>query len=63
MSLVGILVLLAVVGFIAWLISLPGVPIASPFKQFILGVLVFVVLLCILQAYEIVGARDFGRIR
>lgn len=63
MTIIGVIVLIAIVGFVAWLLTLPGVPIASPFRQIIIGVLVIAVLLYILQAYGLLGARDFGRLR
>ncbi len=53
----SLIIVIAFVGFIAWVLTLPAVPIAPPFKQVIIGLLVLVVVLAVL---EFIGAVDFG---
>jgi hypothetical protein len=61
MTFIGLLIFIAAFGFIAYIISLPEVKIASPYKQILLGLLLFAVILYVLQAYHVIGPRDFGR--
>lgn len=54
---IPLLIVIAFLGFIAWVISRPSVPIEPPFKEFIVGLLVLVALLAVL---DFLGVTDFG---
>lgn len=54
---IGLLVVVAVIGFVAWILTLPSVPISPPFKQIIIGLLVLVVVLAVL---DFLGLTHFG---
>lgn len=47
---IPLLVLLAVLGFVAWIITRPGVPIGEPFSQIIIGILVLIAVIGVLEA-------------
>lgn len=54
---IALIVVIAFIGFIGWVLTLPSVPIAPPFKQIIIGLLVLVAALAIL---EFMGVVNFG---
>lgn len=51
--LISLLVLLAILGFVAWIITRPGVPIEEPFKSIIIGILVIIAVVGVLEAIGI----------
>lgn len=53
MSLISLLVVLVIVGFVAW--ALLQIPMPAPFKNIILGVLVLFVVLYVLQSFGLIG--------
>lgn len=55
MSIIALLVLLAVLGFVGWLL-VTYVPMLAPFKTFIIIVLVAIGLFLVLQAFGILPA-------
>jgi hypothetical protein len=55
MSLIGLVLTLAIVGFILWLI-VTYIPMPAPFKQIILVVVIIVVLLWLLSQFGVLGS-------
>lgn len=55
MSLMALLVFLLFVGFFGWVVT--KLPLVSPIREIIVGVLVFVVILVLIQ---FIGLYDFG---
>ena len=54
---IALILVLAFLGFIAWVISRPSVPIASPFSDIIMGLLVLIAILAVL---DFLGVTSFG---
>ena len=54
---IALIIVIAFLGFIGWVIMLPGVPFAPTFKQIIIGLLVLV---AILAVFEFLHVVDFG---
>lgn len=54
---IALLLVIAFLGFIAWVIARPSVPIEPPFKDFIVGLLVLIALLAVL---DFLGVTHFG---
>lgn len=55
-----VLLFIAVLGFIAWIITLPSVPIRDPFKSIIMGVLVLLAIVAILEAIGVLHTNILG---
>ena len=62
MSIIGLLVLLVVAGFVVWLLN-TLVQIDPKFKAAINAVIGICLFLYILQAFGIIGSSDFGHVR
>jgi hypothetical protein len=56
MTLIGLILTLAVVGFILWLI-ITYIPMPAPFKNIIVVVVVIVLILWLLQAFGVGGGN------
>lgn len=54
---IALIIVIAFIGFIGWVLTLPSVPIAAPFKQIIIGLLV---LLAVLAVFDFLGVTHFG---
>ena len=54
MSLIGLIVVLAVVGFVLWLVMTYS-PMPAPFKNVILVIVVLVLILWLLQVFGVTG--------
>jgi len=54
---ISLIIVIAFLGFVAWIITRPSVPIASPFKDIIMGLLVLIAILAVL---DFIGVTHFG---
>lgn len=54
---IALILVIAFIGVIAWVLTLPSVPIAPPFKQIIIGLLVLIAVLAVL---DFLGLTHFG---
>lgn len=54
---IALILVIAFIGFIAWIISRPSVPLAPAFKDIIMGLLVLTAVLAVL---DFLGVTSFG---
>lgn len=54
---IPLIIVIALLGFVAWILSRPSVPIESPFKDIIMGILVLIAVLAVL---DFLGFTHFG---
>lgn len=59
MSLLGLIVLICVLGFIAWLVN-AYIPIPAPFKTLIMVILIVIAVLVTLNAFGLLGNLDMA---
>lgn len=61
MSIIGLVVILCVIGFVAWLVE--QLPIEMVIKRIIIGVIIFATIIYILQQFGLIGSLGNLRLK